>query len=76
MLSRIRQEIKSDAIPYRMNSDELKHYSNFTAPIKTQYAEKLKRLKRRSTLFDCYDCIDYMINSMTRLEQEAMLTDS
>lgn len=76
MLSRLRQEIMLDVIPYRMNAIELERYNNFTATIKTSYAEKLKRLKDRPELSDCYDCIDYIIKNMVRLEQEAMLTDS
>jgi len=59
-----------------MNSTELDKYTNFTAKIKTQYIEKLKSLKKHPELSDCYDCIDYMIKNMIRLEQEAMLTDS
>jgi len=75
MLSRLRQEIMPDIISYRMNSIELERYHNFTATIKTPYTEKLKRLKARPELSDCYDCIDYIIKNMVRLEQEAMLTD-
>ena len=76
MLSRLRQEIVPDAIPYRMNFGELERYNSLTASIKTKYAEKLEKLKTRPELSDCYDCIDYMLNNMVRLEQEAMLTDS
>ena len=75
MLSRLRKEIMPTVLPYRMNSDELIRYSSFTVSAKTTYIEKLKRLQARSELDDCYDCIDYMIKNMKRLEQEAMLTD-
>ena len=73
MLSRLRREIVSEAIPYRMSSSELERYSNLAAPTSVAYIEKLKRLKNCCELSDCYDCIDYMIKNRMRLEQEAML---
>ena len=75
MLSRLRKEIMSGAIPYRMDSSELEHYRNFTATMTTPYAEKMKTLKIRPELSDCYECVEYMTKYMVRLEQEAMLTD-
>jgi hypothetical protein len=76
MLSRIRQEIMPSALPYRMDAGELARYRNFAVTIKAPYAESLKKLRIRSELSDCRDCIDYMLKHMIRLEQEAMLTDS
>ena len=76
MLLRLRQEIKPDIIPYRMNSGELVRYTDLLATTNAIYTKKLKRLKDRPELSDCYECIDYMIENMVRLEQEAMLGDS
>jgi len=39
------------------------------------YIEKLRKLKLKLELEDCYACIDYMIDKMIRLEQEAMLIE-
>jgi len=76
MLSRLRQHIHPKIMPYRMNKSELVRFIDLTAPINTKYAKKLDRLKSNSTLSDAYDCIDYMIKNLVRLEQEAMLTDT
>jgi hypothetical protein len=76
MLSRLRKEINPNIIPYRMNSEELNRYEKYASPINKQYAEKLKKLIGYSELFDCHECIDYMLNNMIRLEQEIMLSDS
>ena len=76
MLSRLRIEVNPDVIPYRMNSGELERYNNLTVPVNGAYIEKLKRLKLRPEISDCFDCIDYMVKKMMRLEQEAMLIDS
>jgi hypothetical protein len=76
MLSRLRKEINPNIIPYRMNSEELNRYEKYASPIYKLYAEKLKKLIGHSELFDCHECIDYMLNNMIRLEQEIMLSDS
>jgi len=76
MIKRPRKEIMPGVIPYRMSSAELERYHDFAAKIKAPYADKLMKLKTRPELSDCYDCIDYMVKSMIRLEQEAMLIDS
>jgi len=76
MLSRLRREIMPQIIPYRMDSLELERYMAFSSAIKRPYINRLKNLKTRPELSDCYDCIDYMIKNTIRLEQEAMLTDS
>jgi hypothetical protein len=73
MLSRLRREIYSPAVPYRMDADELARGENYAARIDKRYAAKLQTLKIRPELADSYDCIDYMIKNMVRLEQEAML---
>lgn len=75
MLSRLRREIAPGAIAYRMSSDELERYNEFTASIKPRYAKSLENLKSKPELSDCYECIDYMLLYKIRLEQEAMLTD-
>jgi hypothetical protein len=75
MLSRLRQEIDPRITPYRMNSGELRRYKNYTSSINKQYAEKLRELKKWPELSDCYECIDYMLANMLRLEQEIMLSD-
>ncbi|MDR1136655.1 MAG: DUF2220 domain-containing protein [Clostridiales Family XIII bacterium] len=75
MLSRIRRDVISNAEPYRMNVDELKRHQRFSAPITRQYAEKIRGLKTRPELLDCCDCMDYMLENMIRLEQEAMLVE-
>jgi len=57
MLLRIRQEITSEALPYRMNISELEHYKNYAISFGTQYAGRLESLKVYSELSDCHDCI-------------------
>jgi len=73
MLLRIRQEITTEALPYRMNTSELERYRNFATSFGTQYAGYLESLKYCSELSDCFGCIDYMLENRIRLEQEAML---
>jgi len=73
MLSRLRREISPAIDSYRMGFDELQRYITFTQTINSSYADKLKKLGTHSELADCHDCIDFMINNMVRLEQEAML---
>ena len=73
MLARLRREIHSATLTYRMNIEELQRYSKLTAPIEAGYAQRLKTLKTHAELVDCYDCIDYMLANKVRLEQEAML---
>jgi hypothetical protein len=76
MLLRIRREIVSKAIAYRMDSIELERYRDFASCIKPKYAEKLRSLKDKEELSDCYECVDYMLQNQVRLEQEAMLVDT
>jgi len=75
MLARLRREIVANIMPLCMSIDELKRYSGFAASVKSPYVKKLEELRLLPELSDCYDCIDYMIKNMVRLEQEAMLTD-
>ena len=75
MLSRLRREIAPRIIPYRMNRGELERYAKLTVPVKAPYIEKLKKLKQRPELSDCYDCLEHMIRERARLEQEAMLME-
>ena len=76
MLSRLRQHIHSGVLAYRMNKSELIRFADYTAPINAKYAEKLEKLKSDPLLSDVYECIDYMIKNMIRLEQEAMLAQA
>jgi hypothetical protein len=73
MLARLRREIRSDVLPYRMDAEELAAYAALTLPIADAYAEKLRTLLLREELSDCFPCINYMISNRVRLEQEAML---
>jgi hypothetical protein len=73
MLARLRREIKSNILPYRMNKDELICHERFTASITPGYIQKLQTLLQRKELFDCLSCINYMIDNKIRLEQEAMI---
>ena len=75
MLSRLRREIDSTILPYRMGIRELEQYVDFVQAINPIYIEKLRKLKLKLELEDCYACIDYMIDKMIRLEQEAMLIE-
>ena len=76
MLLRLRRHIHPGVMAHRMDESEIIRFFDFTAPIKTSYARRLKNLKSRTELSDVYRCIDYMINKQVRLEQEAMLTDT
>ena len=76
MLARLRREIMPQVRPYRMSIAELMRYQSFVSGIKPSYRDKLQKLKERPELFDCADCLNYMIQNNIRLEQEAMLTDS
>jgi len=73
MLLRLRKEILPSVVAYRMSICELKKYEAFINKTKPAYAEKLKTLQSHPELSDCNDCIDYMVNNMLKLEQEAML---
>jgi hypothetical protein len=75
MLSRLRQHIHPGIMPHRMSKSEIVRFIDLAAPINAKYAEKLERLKSSPELSDAHECIDYMIENMVRLEQEAMLTD-
>ena len=75
MLSRLRKEINPNVIPYHMNSDEFNRYKNYASPINTLYAEKLNKLKNHAELFNCHECIDFMLIHTLRLEQEIMLSN-
>ncbi|MCL1809561.1 MAG: DUF2220 domain-containing protein [Clostridiales bacterium] len=75
MLSRLRREVIGTVVLYRMGTGELVRYGSLAAPIRARYAEKLRSLKARPELADCFECIDYMLKNMVRLEQEAMLID-
>jgi len=75
MLSRLRREIDSMILPYRMGISELEQYVDFVQVINSIYVEKLRKLKMKLELEDCYACIDYMTDKMIRLEQEAMLIE-
>jgi hypothetical protein len=74
MLARLRHEIKTEVLPWRMHRNELMRYIHFTTPISAHYAEKLKTLVVKKELADCAQTIEYMIEKKIRLEQEAMLT--
>lgn len=74
MLARLRREIASEALPYRMGIAELRKYSEYCADFGKSYAARLSSLLSLPELHDCTDCIKYMLKSCVRLEQEAMLT--
>jgi hypothetical protein len=76
MLRRLRREINQDISPYRMNVSELMRFSVFSAAISASYIDKLAGLLQTFELSDCRECLEYMITNRTRLEQEAMLTES
>jgi hypothetical protein len=75
MLLRLRQHIDPKIVAHSMNKSEILRFDSLTAPINAKYAEKLEKLKSYPELSDTYECIDYMVKNMIRLEQEAMLTD-
>lgn len=72
MLLRLRKEINSSIMPYRMNVSELENYKKYTQTFNNEYAEKLLKLSEISLLNDCRECLEYMIKHKARLEQEAM----
>ena len=76
MLARLRREILPGVRPWRMNLDELAHFAEFTVGFPEAYQKRLISLLDMPELADCYPCIEYMIKSGVRLEQEAMLVES
>ncbi|MDR2597656.1 MAG: DUF2220 domain-containing protein [Treponema sp.] len=74
MLARLRREILPMIQPWRMNQNELTQYAKFTAGFSDTYRKRLATLLNMPELSDCYPCIEYMIKTGVRLEQEAMLT--
>jgi len=74
MLARLRREISPKVQPWRMDQDELIQYAAFAAGFSASYEKKLASLLSVPELFGCYSCIEYMIKTGVRLEQEAMLT--
>jgi hypothetical protein len=74
MLARLRREIRSGILPYRMDGEELVRYAAFTAPVTAPYLEKLRRLMGQEELRDCLPCLEYMVKHRLRLEQEALLS--
>ena len=73
MLLRLRREINPKVSAYRMSESELISYDKYTSTITDDYAAKLKKLTKTTELADCQACLDYMVASKKRLEQEAML---
>ena len=74
MLLRLRKEIISSIMPYRMSKYELEKYENYTQTFSKEYAEKLLKLYEEARLEDCRECLNYMVKHKIKLEQEAMLT--
>ncbi len=74
MLLRLRKEITSSIMPYRMSKYELEKYENYTQTFSKEYAEKLLKLYEEARLEDCRECLNYMVKHKIKLEQEAMLT--
>ena len=74
MLARLRREILPGIIPWRMDKSELDRYSEYTTGFPDKYKKRLASLLDIPELSDRFSCIEYMIESGVRLEQEAMLT--
>lgn len=74
MLLRLRKEITSSIMPYRMSKYELEKYENYTQTFSKEYAEKLLKLYEEARLEDCRECLNYMVKHKIKLEQEAMFT--
>lgn len=73
MLLRLRREIHADVKAYRMGIEELIKHRGLCASFAVDYAQRLQKLLLYSELFDCHDCIRFMLDNTIRLEQEALL---
>lgn len=74
ILGRLRREIWPDAKAWRMDLEMLRQYAEYTRSFPESYAKKLAALLTLPELCDCIPCIEFMLASRVRLEQEALLT--
>jgi DNA topoisomerase VI subunit A len=73
MLARLRREILPDIKAWKMNEEELVKHSKFTNGFTDTYRKRLVSLLETPELHDHISCIEFMLKSGVRLEQEAML---
>jgi len=73
MLARLRRDVLSSIQPWRMDKEEMERFSGYTTAFSEDYKKRLSSLLVYPELSDCYGCIEHMISSGARLEQEAML---
>lgn len=73
MLARLRKNISSAVLAYRMNAYELRQHYDSTQSMTHMYREKLKKAMEIPELADCVPCIAFMIKNNVKLEQEALI---
>jgi hypothetical protein len=73
MLARLRREILPGIQAWKMGKEELQQYLQYTSKFSDTYRKRVSSLLEEPELDDLYMCIEFMLESGVRLEQEAML---
>jgi hypothetical protein len=72
ILAQLRQQVRPDAAPYRMDVKTLDDHARWARPLAPGDAKNLARLARRPVLADMWPLIDHMLRRGLKLEQEAI----
>lgn len=75
MFEMLKSNIFNNAKTYRMGIKELQEYEKYCIKIDDAYIEKINNLKKKATLYEYIDCLEYMIENKIKLEQEALLIE-
>ena len=72
ILAQLRERVRADAAPYRMDIDTLEAHARWARPLTPGDVQHLTRLARRPALADQRPLIAHMLRRGLKLEQEAI----